>query len=126
MAWGRTREEDPLLKSYKEQIDRLERHIEKLESQNDTLIRALMSAKSPEAYNDLRSDEMSMREEDSISPDEKAKRNLMADTQAKFLEGLERPLFTDPHDFENYLNKKVGPPDPEDLQPESIHQNSES
>lgn len=127
MAWGRKNGDiEDILKPYNAQIEFLESRVEKLEKENERLLEAVLSVQAPDAYREMMFDKATIQQAESISKEDKKRKEVEARTQEAWFQNLEKPIFGEWEEFEDYLRSKMGSPSPEDVQPESVHGNTES
>lgn len=112
-----------LLEPYKMQIDMLKEHIERLEKQNKVLTEALVAAKSPDAYREMKADEAALSNYNEIPPEQKRKKELEYEIQKQWIENLEAPVFNSFDEFEAFLRRK-NPPTDKDVELEPLHPNN--
>ena len=108
-----------LLEPYKMQIDMLKEHIERIEKQNKSLMEALIAAKSPVAYQEMKAEEAALSNFKEVSPEETRKRELQHEVKQKWLESLENPTFNSFDEFESFLRRR-NPPQDSDLELEPV------
>lgn len=121
MAFGKKSNEAVLeakIELYKEQI-------EDLKKQNKALMETLIAVKSPDAYKEMKADEIALANFRSEDLEEAKKREIRHDVQRKWLEGIEAPTFNSFDDFEAWLRAK-NPSMAEDVATKPLHLNSES
>lgn len=116
---------DAVVGLYKEQINMLKEHIDRLEKQNKSLMEALIAAKSPDAYREMKAEEAALSNFKEESPEKLRRREIEYDVKKQWLENLESPTFNSFHEFEAFLRRK-NPPTDEDVASEPLHPNTES
>ncbi len=109
-------------------IARLETIVEHLTQENQylreqvsKLQEALFAKESPVAYQHMKMDEAAANFDDGLTPEQRERRNKVAEVTKKWVQQLEAPLFEDADDMVSALSKQIGAPEPS-----SLHDNSES
>lgn len=126
MAWGKQKEIETILKPYQDQINFLKERIDDLKEENGRLLEALVAAKSPEAYREMLHDKASLENYNNTTEEDRKKARIQNQTVQSYLEGLEQPLFRTFDDVKSYIANQYGGVDERELEPSSIHDNSES
>lgn len=109
---------DTLLGERSGEVDHLREQVRKLQD-------SLLAVQHPEAYRQVKDDELAAGETESLANSMNEEERKAAEEKAEFVkqyfEESEKPLFTDPEDMMDKLARVVGIP-----QPSPVHDNEES
>lgn len=122
------KEFEEVLQIYKDQIVTLKETVQqlreekiKLQEQNFSLQEGLLNIRAPEAYRDLMADRADVPD---LSLEERERQRVHGEIQNRYLQNLEKPLFSSADDMTLFLSEALNSGEP--MSSKSIHGNDES